>query len=94
MSLSPDAPAEVLRDYILSARVTSHVGKIAIVCGMFLVCYDWRKSDCWPHRRRLILFLSNIVRQRGTTAPHFKLWCSDNYAHLLGSYYLGMASQV
>ena len=94
MSLSPEVPLEVLRVYIVSAGVTNYVGKIAIVCGIFLVCYDWRKCCCCPLKRSLILCPSNISRQRGTTTPHLKFWYSDNYAHLLASYYLGMACQV
>ena len=94
MSLSPDAPLEVLRDHVVSMAESHYVGKIAIVCGMFLVFYEWCKCCFCPFKRRLIRFPSDISRQRGTTTPHLKLSCSHNYAHSLDSYYLGMASQV
>ena len=96
MSLFPEADAtlEVLRDQLVSAAVSHYIGKIATLCGMLLVCYDWRKVCCYPLRRRLILFPSNISWQRGTTTLHLKYWCSDNHTHLLDPYYLGMASQV
>ena len=94
MSLTPDAPLEGLRDNIVSAAVSNYVGKIATVCGMILVCYDWRKFCCCPLERGLIHFPSNISRQRGTTTPRLILWYSDNHTHFLDPYYLGMASQA
>ena len=48
MSLSPGAPLEVLSDQLVSAAVSHYVGKIATLCGMLLVCYDWRKFVAVP----------------------------------------------
>jgi len=46
MSLSPDAPLEVLRDHIVPAALSNYIGKIVTVCGMFLVCYEWGEFYC------------------------------------------------
>jgi len=67
MSLSPNAPLEVLRDHIVPAALSNYIGKIVTVCGMFLVCYDWSKFCRCPFELGLILFLSNISGQRGMT---------------------------
>ena len=84
--LSPWLTLKVLRDHIVPVPMSKYVGKPVAMCGMFLVCYDWRKFCCYPVKRKLLLSLSNISRQRGTTAPHLKLLCSDNY--IMSTYYI------
>jgi len=73
MSLSSDAPLEVLRDYIIPIALSDHIGKAVIVSGLFLVCYDWGMLCCCLRQGRLILthLPSDIFRKRGTRG---ELW--------------------
>ena len=41
MSLSPDAPLEVLRDYVTPAALSNYIGKLVTIGGIFLTCYEW-----------------------------------------------------
>jgi hypothetical protein len=48
MSLSSDAPLEVLREYIIPIALSYYIGKIVTVGGIFLACYDWGLLCCCP----------------------------------------------